>query len=120
MDENGINWSQIGIRIAEMRNAKGITQQQLAEMTELSVAYIGFIEQGIRHGKLSTYLNIVTVLGYTMNDLFLDRIPGELLPQLTYNQQTRCPGNPVSDRETLLRIILELTEIVRHFQEPDQ
>ncbi len=62
----------IGIRIAEMRYAKGFTQQQLAEKSELSLIYIGSIEQGRRCGSLFTYEKIVTALGFTMNDLFSD------------------------------------------------
>lgn len=59
----------IGNRIAEMRYVKGFTQQQLADKADLSLIYIGSIEQGKRRGSLFTYEKIVTALGFTMNDL---------------------------------------------------
>ena len=64
-----INWLQIGSKIAEMRRSRNMTQQQLAELTGLSDVYIGYLEQGKRHGTMDTYLLIVNVLGFTMDDL---------------------------------------------------
>ena len=36
----------IGLRIKELRNAQGLTQEQLAEKAEISYKYLGEIERG--------------------------------------------------------------------------
>ena len=64
-----IDWLQLGTRIADMRRSRGMTQQELAEHIGHSDVYVGYLEQGKRHGTLETFINIVNVLGYTMDDL---------------------------------------------------
>lgn len=120
MTGNKFDWEKLGNRIAEMRIEKGITQQQLAELTGLSVVYIGYIEQGKRHGTLTTYLDIVNILGYTLNDLVIYG-PTEMDPSPYLSEVASvlsiCKNG---ERETLLRIIRELAEMVRQFHENDQ
>ena len=52
-----INWLQIGSKVAEMRRSRNMTQQQLAELTGLSDVYIGYLEQGKRHGTMDAGFN---------------------------------------------------------------
>ena len=49
-----------------------MTQFQLAERAGLSEVYIGYLEQGKRRAALDTYIRIVNVLGYTLDDLTSD------------------------------------------------
>ncbi len=70
-----IDWLLIGGKIAEMRRSRDITQQQLAELTGLSDVYIGYLEQGKRHGTMDTYLLIVNVLGFTKMARVLTELP---------------------------------------------
>lgn len=69
MGDNRIDWRQLGNRVAEMRIERGLTQMDLAEMTGLSVTYVGYLEQGKRHGKFETYLQLVTVMGYVIVEI---------------------------------------------------
>ena len=120
MADKNFNWQKLGIRLAEMRAARGVTQQQLAEMADLSVAYVGYIEQGQRHGTLATYLSIVSALGYTLNDLISDKPLNEtaiILPDDITRALTVCESE---ERETILRIIRELTGMIRHHHGGDQ
>ena len=111
------DWEKLGNRIAEMRITKGITQQQLAEMTGLSVVYVGYIEQGKRHGTLTTYLDIVNILGYTLNDLIIYESTDLLTSSYVLEVASVLSICKTGERETLLRIIRELAEMIRQFQE---
>ena len=77
------------------------------------MAYIGYSEQGQRHGTLATYVSIVGALGYTLNDLTSDRPVSETalaIPEDIARALTVCEEQ---DRETILRIIREMTALIR-------
>lgn len=74
-----IDWQHIGCKVSDMRRSRNMTQQKLAELTGLSDVYIGYLEQGKRHGPMKTYIQIVNVLGYSMDDLLEEYITKKLL-----------------------------------------
>ncbi len=69
-----IDWQHIGNKVSDMRRSRNMTQQELAELTGLSEVYIGYLEQGKRHGPMDTYIVIVNTLGYSMYDLLEEYI----------------------------------------------
>lgn len=62
----------VGERIRAIRKAKGLTQQQLAELSGLDDAYIGSLERGERNFSIDTMEKIVIALQIPANDLFFD------------------------------------------------
>ena len=54
--------SVIGKQIREARLQKSWNQDQLAEKTNLSLAYIGMIERGEKIPKLETFIRIINTL----------------------------------------------------------
>lgn len=54
--------SGIGKQIREARLQKSWNQDQLAEKTNLSLAYIGMIERGEKKPKLETFIRIINTL----------------------------------------------------------
>ena len=112
MEDNKTTWRKIGNRIALMRISRRLTQYQLAEMTGLSLSYIGFIEQGIRKGTILTYYEIVTALGYSLNDLVdiqRTEIPPELALELS-DLLTACRSN---EKEAIVGIFREMLGMIR-------
>ena len=111
MDERKLNSRIIGNRVADMRISRGLSQFQLAELTGLSRVYIGYIEQGKRCGTLLTYLDIVSVLGYSLNDLVGGfSVPDtELLSELG-NALTNCSKD---EKESVVRIFREMLKMIR-------
>lgn len=113
MDDHKIDWRTIGNRIADMRISRGLTQFQLAELTGLSRVYIGYIEQGKRSGTILTYLDIVSVLGYSLNDLvggtFLES-DAELLSELSI-ALLNCRG---PEKASVIRILQEMLMLLRN------
>ena len=115
MDEIKIDWRQVGNRIAEMRMARGVTQLYLAEKTGLSETYIGYLEQGKRHGKISTYLLIVTALGFTLNDLVTVELKNELSDCLAWELSRALSACGTDERESIMRIVREMTYVIHLF-----
>ena len=53
----------LGERIREYRRTKGLTQENLAQALDLSVAYVSLIERGGRNPPYTTVLAIARALG---------------------------------------------------------
>ena len=104
----------LGNRIADMRIARGLTQFQLAELTGLSRVYIGYLEQGKRCGTILTYLDIVSVLGYSLNDLVgggFSNPDSELISELS-RALSDCCGD---EKEMIVRIFREMLKMIRMY-----
>lgn len=64
--------STIGKNIRNVRKAKKMRQEDLAEKTGLSVNYIGNVERGEKIPSLETFLKIVNALGVTSDVVLAD------------------------------------------------
>lgn len=66
-----IDYCIIGTRLKQARLKAGLTQQELAEKTNLSVAYISRVERGNSHINLKRLSEFCTILdaseGYILN-----------------------------------------------------
>lgn len=63
------NFVLIGKRVRETRKQQKITQDQLAEMTQLSVGYISHVETAKKKASLSALISISNALGITVDEL---------------------------------------------------
>ena len=64
-----LNYRLIGKRIVETRKMRRITQAELAELTNLSVSYINYIENAKRKASLQTLVIIANVMEITVDIL---------------------------------------------------
>ncbi|XID92298.1 helix-turn-helix domain-containing protein [Paenibacillaceae bacterium WGS1546] len=60
----------IGARVRSIRKAKGLTQEQLAELASTSHSYIGDLERGERNVTLQSLQKISDALGVSFFELF--------------------------------------------------
>ena len=60
---------QIGNKLRNLRRQKNLTQEELAERTDLSKGYISQIESQHASPSMETFLNILEVLGTSPNFL---------------------------------------------------
>ena len=95
-----------------MQLSRGLTQLQLAELTGLSRGYIGYIEQGKRGGTILTYLEIVTALGYSLNDLVQEKSCSDA-PELITELSHALTGCSADERESIVRIFREMLNMIR-------
>jgi transcriptional regulator with XRE-family HTH domain len=58
-----------GFRLKELRSARGITQEELAQLAGLSRQYLGDVERGTRNISLVNLANIAKALQITLSDL---------------------------------------------------
>lgn len=64
---------QIGNKLRNLRRQKNLTQEELAERTDLSKGYISQIESQHASPSMETFLNILEVLGTSPSDFFKEK-----------------------------------------------
>lgn len=69
-----INYQIIGRRIKTRREQIQMTQMELAEITELSVPYISYIETGKKKLSVATLVKIANALAISANELLIDHL----------------------------------------------
>lgn len=65
----------LGLKIRDLRKAKGFTQEKLAELSGLDNTYIGAIERGQRNPSIESAQSIAKALNMSLKDLFDDKTP---------------------------------------------
>lgn len=63
-----------GKRVKQKRIERNLTQEELAEKTDLSVGYIGMIERGKRLPSLDTFVIIADELNVTADELLCNSV----------------------------------------------
>lgn len=69
MEQEQIN-EQIGCKIKDLRNRNGLTQQELADRTELTKGFISQLERGQVSPSVVTLLDLIECLGSTPSEFF--------------------------------------------------
>ena len=62
----------IGTRIKKVRNSKGLTQEELAELMGINSKYLSSIERGKENPTLNTVLKLAESLDVNPNEIFKD------------------------------------------------
>lgn len=62
----------VGRRIKAARQAKSLTQEQLAAMVDLSPTHISVIERGLKSPRLDTFVAIANALNVSADTLLAD------------------------------------------------
>lgn len=62
----------LGARVRSYRQERGLTQEDLAETLDLSVAYVSLIERGGRNPPYTTVVEIAHALGVTAREICND------------------------------------------------
>lgn len=62
----------VGQRIREAREAKNLTQEDLAAIVDLSPTHVSVIERGLKATKLDTFVAIANALDVSADALLID------------------------------------------------
>ena len=62
----------IGQKVRELRIAKNLTQEELADRSELSKGFISQLERDLTSPSIATLVDILQCLGTNLNDFFSD------------------------------------------------
>ncbi len=83
----------IGSKLRNLRRIKNLTQEELAERTDLSKGYISQIESQHASPSMETFLSILEVLGTSASDFFKESTNEKVLykkaDQVTYDEYDR-------------------------------
>jgi transcriptional regulator with XRE-family HTH domain len=101
----------VGERIRAIRKAKGLTQQQLAELSGLDDAYIGSVERGERNFSIDTLEKILTGLNVPSYSLFYNSDNETDSEQLKKLDNYRSVISELNPRQNL-----SLTNIINEFR----
>ena len=99
----------IGARIKAARERVYLTQEQLAEIIDISPTHMSVIERGVKTPKLDTFVRIANALGVSTDALLQDVVvPANesILAELS----VRIGRLPQKDQERILNAIRALTE----------
>ena len=99
----------IGARITAARERVHLTQEQLAEIIDISPTHMSVIERGVKTPKLDTFVRIANALGVSTDALLQDVVlPANesILAELS----VRIGRLPQKDQERILNAIRALTE----------
>ena len=99
----------IGARIKAARERVHLTQEQLAEIIDISPTHMSVIERGVKTPKLDTFVRIANALGVSTDALLQDvvvPVNESILAELS----VRIGRLPQKDQERILNAIRALTE----------
>ena len=103
-----MNLKAIGSRIKAAREKKGLTQESLSEIVDLSPMHMSVIERGVKPTRLDTFIRIANALEVSADELLQDVV----------NNQTRLCATEASDlinqlpREDQRRVLAALRSFV--------
>ncbi len=104
-----INYISIGERIKRFRKEKGLTQQILAEKSNLEPSNISHIERGATKLSLPSIVSIANALDITVDDLLCDSLVAAKKP---YEREASELLSDCSHQELII-----ITETIRALKE---
>ena len=106
------DYQKIGQQIRMLRMKSGLTQEQLAEASDLSVPYLSHIERGCKRASLETLVRVAEALDVTVDRLLSGIQPADrdaFLPDL----QELLDDCSLRERRTLLAVAAALKRALR-------
>ncbi len=99
----------IGNRIKAARERAHLTQEQLAEMVDISPTHMSVIERGVKTPKLDTFVRIANALGVSADALLQD-VVDHASESVTSELSAAVGRLPKKDQIRILNAIRALTE----------
>ena len=69
-----INKARLGERIREARRKKGLTQEVLAELVDVTPFYMGELERGVKTPSLDVFVRLLEALDVSADTLLRDSV----------------------------------------------
>ena len=109
MEKFDINFSIIGMRLKQARMDKKITQEKLAEMLDVSVAYISRVERGSTSINLKRLFELCNLLGVTVGTILdgTSATSGSYLTTAFNDLLKNCPPEKMDLVYNVAKVIVE-------------
>ena len=99
----------IGSKIKEARERAHLTQEELAEIIDISPTHMSVIERGVKTPKLDTFVKIVKALNLSADALLLDGMD-QINDSIVAELSVRLGRLSDEDQNRILNAIRALTE----------
>ena len=99
----------VGNRIKEAREQAHLTQEDLAEIVDISPTHMSVIERGAKTPRLDTFVKIVNALKLSSDALLQDVIP-PVSDTIIAELSIRIGSLPPKEQNRILNAIRALTE----------
>ena len=99
----------IGSKIREARERAHLTQEQLAEIVDISPTHMSVIERGVKTPKLDTFVRIANALGVSADALLQDGVD-HTNESIMVELSIRIGRLPHKEQTRILNAIRALTE----------
>lgn len=94
----------VGLRIKENREIKGLTQEELAALVDLSPTHISVIERGQKVPKLDTFVAIANALDVSADNLLRD-VVAQSVNGVVNNLSASIMKLPQKEQKRVIRAI---------------
>lgn len=99
----------IGSRIKEAREQAHLTQEELAEIVDISPTHMSVIERGVKTPKLDTFVKIANAL-HLSADALLQDVVTPVTDSIMAELSVRIGRLPQKEQDRILNAIRALTE----------
>ena len=99
----------MGTRIKAARERVHLTQEQLAEIVDISPTHMSVIERGVKTPKLDTFVRIANALGVSADALLQDGVD-HANESIMAELSIRIGRLPQTEQDRILNVIRVLTE----------
>ena len=82
----------IGKKLKGLRILKGLTQEELADRSELSKGFISQVERNLTSPSISTLMDILQCLGTDLKEFFSDSEDSQIVFKKTITLKKRIPN----------------------------
>lgn len=99
----------VGQRIKEAREAKNLTQEDLAAIVDLSPTHVSVIERGLKVAKLDTFVAIANALDVSADSLLIDVVT-QSTNGVTNDLSELLMKLPLKEKRKILKAVKVLIE----------
>lgn len=99
----------VGRRIRAAREAKGLTQEDLAALVDISPTHVSVIERGTKIPRLDTFVAIANVLGVSADSLLFD-VVDHAVESVAAELSAAIETLSQADKVRILKVVRVLTE----------
>ena len=99
----------VGQRIKDEREAKNLTQEELAALVNLSSTHVSVIERGLKVTKLDTFVAIANALDVSADELLVD-VVAHSVTGVSNRLSDKISSLPMKEQKKIIKVIQALIE----------
>mgnify|MGYP000854213512 FL=1 len=96
----------VGQRIKDAREAKNLTQEELAALVNLSSTHVSVIERGLKVTKLDTFVAIANALDVSADELLVD-VVAHSVTGVSNRLSDKISSLPMKEQKKVIQALIE-------------